>query len=104
MDDQRFLSRINSISRDHGLMIPAIQEGEPPSGALLERWAQFLEACVKQSISLADPRWQRLNAEARRDHTRFYLEDGAEPPSDPDFRVGLQLLMGMLEKDGEPPS
>jgi hypothetical protein len=97
MDDELFLERINDIARDHRLRLPASREGEAPSAAFLGEWARFLEDCLKKGIALSDERWPRLTVASRSPHTVFALEPAASKAADPDFRVGLQLLMGLLE-------
>jgi len=104
MDDELFLERINEIARDQRLHLPTPREGEAPSTAFLSEWARFLEGCVKKGIPLSDERWQRLTAESRTPHAVFALDPHTSAAVDPDFRVGLQLLMGLLagreSKDG----
>jgi len=97
MDDGLFLDKINEIARQHRLRLPAPREGEAPSAAFLSEWARFLEDCVKKGITLSDERWQRLTVASRAPHTVFALDACAQAAVDPDFRVGLQLLMGLLE-------
>jgi hypothetical protein len=101
MKNDEFVGRLNDIARGQRLKLPVLQQGESPSSDQLAAWAKFLEECVKSGISLSDERWQWLSAEPRSSYTRFSLEDTGEPPSDSDFRVGLQLLMGMLEDEDE---
>ena len=60
-----------------------------------------LETCVKKGIHLSDDRWQRVSVLSKTPHTVFVLEDAGGDPGDPDFRVGLQLLMGLLEEQEE---
>jgi hypothetical protein len=97
MDDELFLQRVNEIGRDHGLRLPAPRDGEAPSTAFLSEWARFLEDCVKKGIALSDERWSRLTVESRTPHTVFALDPQPTAAADPDFRVGLQLLMGLLQ-------
>ena len=97
MDDGLFLERINEIARSQRLRLPAPRDLEAPSTAFLTEWARFLEDCVKKGIVLSDERWQRLTVESRTPHTVFALDPHTTAAADPDFRVGLQLLMGLLE-------
>ncbi|MEE9270861.1 MAG: hypothetical protein V3V49_11435 [Candidatus Krumholzibacteria bacterium] len=102
IDDRKFISRLNQISRSHGATLPALKRGESPSGEFLADWARFLENCVKQDIPLSDPRWQRVGVQDKTTYTHFMLELDDEDRQDSEFRVGLQLLMGILgnEDDG----
>ena len=103
MDDQRFVELLNGVAGEHRLRLPALGRGESPSSAFVSDWARFLELCVKKGVSLSDVRWQRLSIAAEAPHTRFRLEASGVAEPDADFRVGLQLLMGMLEDDEETP-
>ena len=98
-DDDVFLSRINDISRRNRLNLPARKPGELPPAAFLSEWAKFLEDCVRSGIALSDERWQRLTVTSRSPYTVFSLEGSPSEGTDPDFRVGLQLLLGLLEDD-----
>ena len=98
IDDEVFIGKVNEIARENHLRLPSLRSGETPTGAFLAEWAKFLEDCVKKGIALSDERWQRLTLESRIPHVVFGLELGASTAGDPDFRVGLQLLMGLLEK------
>ena len=97
MDDTHFIKRINEISRQNRLKLPSVGKGDLPPTDFLDDWALFLETCVKEGIHLSDDRWQRVAVLSRTPHTVFVLEDAGGEPGDPDFRVGLQLLMGLLE-------
>jgi hypothetical protein len=100
MNDQRFLSILNSVSQERGFHVPVLKRGESPSSGFLEDWAEFLETCVRKGLVLSDPRWQRVAIESNSPHSQFTLEaGGSEPSEDSDFRVGLQLLLGMLDPD-----
>ncbi len=101
MDDRAFVTRLNDITREHRLKLPVLRKDEDASGHFLSDWVKFLELCVKKGLHLSDPRWQQLSVEGDRPHTRFSIETEGAPPADPDFRVGLQLLMGMLGEDEE---
>ena len=100
IDDQKFISRLNEISRNQGAPLPVLKRQEDPTGDFMSSWARFLEACVKEGIPLSDPRWQRLGVSDDRAYTHFTLEGDDGSDKDADFRVGLQLLMGILG-DGE---
>ena len=101
MDNKRFISKLNDITREHRLILPTLRKDETPSSEFLADWAKFLEMCVRKGVSLSDDRWQRVTVEPKTRHTYFILEEGDETSSDEDFRVGLQLLMGMLEEKDE---
>jgi len=97
MDNKGFISALNAISRENHLVLPMLQKDEMPSGDYLTDWVRFLEICVKQGVSLSDERWASVAMEQMDKHTRFWLDSpGDEPRTDQDFRVGLQLLMGLL--------
>lgn len=101
MDDERFITTVNRITSENRLRLPVIDES-PPSGDTISAWAEFLQLCVKRGIKLSDPRWSRVTIDKHKPTTVFELQGPAVERSDPDFRVGLQLLMGMLEKDANP--
>ena len=98
MDDQQFLTRINKVTADNHLRLPVI-DSDRPSGEAVAAWAGFLELCVKKGIRMSDSRWTILTLARNKPVTVFELHGATGEPRDPDFRVGLQLLMGMLEKD-----
>ena len=98
IDDELFVGKLNEIARENHLRLPSLRSGEVPTASFLVEWAKFLEDCVKKGIALSDERWQRLTLESPAPHAVFGLEQGASTAGDPDFRVGLQLLMGLLEK------
>ncbi len=98
MDDEQFISTINKITTQSRLRLPVIDES-PPSGEAISVWAEFLEQCVKRGIKMSDPRWERVTIGRHKPVTMFELHGSAGEPNAPDFRVGLQLLMGMLDKD-----
>jgi hypothetical protein len=97
MNDNQFISILNTASREHELVLHAGQ-GEHPSGALLHAWARFLEACMQKGVDLGDPRWQHVALSEGAPYARFALQAAGRTPADkdPDFRVGLQLLLGLL--------
>lgn len=105
LDDDVFLGRINDISRRNSLRLPAVKPGELPPASFLAEWAKFLEDCVRGGVPLSDERWQRLTVVSREPQAVFSLEASSDTASDPDFRVGLQLFLGLLgeqETDDEP--
>jgi hypothetical protein len=100
LDDNLFLTKINDISRRIRLDLPKLTTGDLPPTEFLAHWAKFLEDCVKSGLTLADERWQRLTVKTRSPYAVFSLERSSDASADPDFRVGLQLLLGLLERDG----
>jgi hypothetical protein len=101
MNDTQFLKSINQITAKHHLKLPVIRDANPP-GAAVSAWAGFLELCVKNGIKISDPRWRRVSFAKQEPVTVFELHAATAEPGDPDFRIGLQLLIGMLERDGAP--
>ena len=98
MNDDQFLKNVNRITAEHGLALPMI--GDTQSGGdEVSAWAEFLELCVKKGIKMSDPRWRRLAVARQKPVTVFELQGPSSGPTDTDFRVGLQLLIGMLEQD-----
>jgi hypothetical protein len=97
VNDTQFITILNAVSRDRGLHLPVLTAGQSPSGEFLAEWAQFLETCVRKGVGVSDPRWQRVAVESNAPCSRFTLEAAGETGSDEDFRVGLQLLLGMLD-------
>jgi hypothetical protein len=100
MTDKEFVKNLNTLSREFRLVLPVLQEEEAPPDEFLSDWAHFLEACVKRGIKLSDPRWQRLTVLSNDPCARFDVKDDKNRP-DSDFRIGLQLLVGMLDPDEE---
>lgn len=104
MNDQRFISTLNAVWSEHGMQMPALRDDESPSSEFLAQWAGFLEGCVKKGIGLSDTRWQRVTIATDSPGREFTLLAGDETQPDADFRVGLQLLMGLLGTDKPDPS
>ena len=98
MNDAQFLKSINRITAEHGLRLPAIGDAASKREEV-SAWAEFLELCVKNGVKISDPRWRRLAFAKQKPVTVFELQGASSEPSDSDFRVGLQLLIGMLEED-----
>lgn len=99
MKDRQFTDTLNAIARELELSLPVLNESEAPSSEFVADWAGFLESCVREGIELSDPRWRRLTVESNDPQTVFRLEAGEEGLQDQDFRVGLQLLMGLLDRE-----
>jgi len=98
MNDDQFIRNINKITVEHGLRLPMIGDAASQRDEA-SAWAGFLELCVKGGIKISDPRWRRLAFAKQKPVTVFELQGASSEPSDSDFRVGLQLLIGMLEED-----
>ena len=99
MTGDTFVSTLNRITRQKRLRLPALDsQGDVDAVAA---WASFLGQCVRAGISVSDPRWQRLTIENERPYTEFVLREEAEGEPDDDFKVGLQLLMGMFGRDSD---
>ena len=98
MDDEQFLTRVNGVARQGRLSLPALDEGVP-SHAVVAAWAGFLEGCLRRGVELGDPRWRVLSVYRTEPVTVFTLSDEPHSPSDEDFRLGLQLLMGTFDKE-----
>lgn len=103
MNDDRFIATMNTICRKNELTLPVLSGGSKPSSEFLTRWASFLELCDREGVALSDDRWDRLRLLSDRAYSRFVLEQSDDAPADPDFRVGLQLLMGVFRNDGDQP-
>jgi len=102
MNDTRFLAALNDALGACGLDLSAPAARSDP--AAVEAWARFLSACVERGVSIADPRWGRLEVRTGAEGTRLALPaPGArsDEGDSQDFRVGLSLLMSLL--GGRPP-
>jgi hypothetical protein len=98
MDEDVFVFKLNEIARDRHLKLPVLKKHDAPSPKFMEQWADFLETCVRKGLRLSDPVWQRLRVESNSPHARFAVDGSGEPPDDADFRIGLQLLIGMMDE------
>jgi hypothetical protein len=99
MDNQRFLSILNQALSATGLDLSGPAAPDDPRA--LQAWAAFLHACVARGATITDPRWQRLIVS--NGTLRLADTDPEEEESD-DFRVGLSMLMSLLEKRQSGPS
>jgi hypothetical protein len=101
MDDTRFLLVLNAALQACGLD-PSVA-ASPRDPAAVAAWARFLSACAEQGVSIADPRWARVELRRGDGGSRLVLPTGARgaPPVDgqQDFRVGLSLLMSLFGSD-----
>jgi len=96
VDDETFINRLNQIAKLGGLKLPNLGEGGAPTPQGLSRWSSFLSECLRAGVSLADPRWKRVSIDNSGPYTTFILEN--RKTADTDFRVGLQLLLGLLDR------
>lgn len=101
MDDKQFISRLNQILAENDLRLPLIDKDNAKDGNVVSHWAGFLEICLKRGIKLSDPRWSRVIIKKQKPVTVLSLDRTIPKPEKPDFRVGLQLLLGMLEQEEE---
>lgn len=100
MNDKQFTGTLNTLSREFRLVMPELQEDEAPPDGFLADWAHFLETAVKRGVKVSDPRWQRLRILSNDPCVRFDIQNDDRRP-DSDFRIGLQLLVGMLDPEDE---
>ena len=103
MNDHQFVSVLNAVSRDNRLRMPILDSPEAATSEFLSEWAGFLEDCVRKGAALSDTRWERVSIESNAPYSRFTLEKGDDPTRDSDFRVGLQLLLGLLRAEDKRP-
>jgi hypothetical protein len=100
MDNDQFITRINRILTRRGVSLPVLDANTARDSRAVAAWAGFLEECVRGGIQLSDPRWKRLRVVQQAPVTKLALE-GEDAPRDDEFKVGLQLLVGILS--GKPP-
>jgi hypothetical protein len=99
MTDAQFLTTLNAITQEHRLKLPLLSADKTPTSDDVAAWANCLQLCIKKGISLSDPRWKRVRVgRTTKTCTIFELEETAEQEPDEDFKVGLQLLMGMMDQ------
>lgn len=98
MNDDHFISTINEILRENHIALPVIKGGVPPTSDDVSLWAGFLESCVKRGVMLSDERWDRVTIQKHKPVTVLALleAEATTAAPEPDFKVGLQLLLGML--------
>ena len=101
MDDKTFISRLNQILSENDFSLPLISEENARDADVVSEWAKFLEICLKNGIKLSDERWTRVNVKKQAPVTVLEIDRPVSKPEEPDFRVGLQLLLGMLEEEEE---
>ena len=103
MTDAQFLTTLNTITQDHKLKLPLLTADKTPTSDDVAVWASCLQLCVKKGISISDPRWKRVKVKrTARNFTIFELEKPSDEEPDEDFKVGLQLLMGMMDQYEHP--
>jgi len=99
MTDAQFLATLNTITQNHKLKLPLLTADKAPTSDDVAVWASCLQLCVKRGISISDPRWKRVKVKRTgRDFTIFELDKPTDEEPDEDFKVGLQLLMGMMNQ------
>lgn len=99
MDDKKFISRLNQILSEQGLSLPLLNSENARNADVVSQWAAFLEICLKSGIKLSDERWSRVNIKKQTPVTVLEIDQPVSKPEEPDFKVGLQLLLGMLEQE-----
>jgi len=99
MDNDQFVAKLNRIAAESPGELPVLDGQKEPSSEVIAAWAAFLQRCLKAGIRISDERWQSLSMTRRGGVVEFALDEPGRGDPDEDFRVGLQLLMGML---GEP--
>ena len=100
MDDRRFVANLNEVLASSPLDLSAPPDPEDPG--YIAAWAEFVRACVARGVEVGDPRWGRLTAAMEDGQLRFLLGDESESREDteePDFGVGLALLMSLLGRN-----
>ena len=100
MENDQFIRKINRILAKGGTALPPLDGATATDSHAVAAWAGFLEECVRSGIQLSDPRWQRLRVVRDAPVTELALE-GEDAPHDEEFKLGLQLLVGILS--GKPP-
>jgi hypothetical protein len=101
MDDRAFVDILNRIARTGEIALHPLHAGDGLSGDEMDRWASFLGLCMNEGVPLDDERWGRIQVLSSDGGTVFRLkepdqEKGKTEGHDSDFRVGLQLLLGLL--------
>ncbi len=97
IDDRRFVEILNEVWDASGLdwdRAPA-----PSDAAGVAAWTAFLRASAERGIAIGDPRWEHLEIRHLDGRPRFHLPDevtSTASPEEPDFGVGLALLMSLL--------
>jgi hypothetical protein len=96
MRDEQFIAKLNRVLADLGGDLPSLDGSGRPDSKTVAFWADFLQACVRSGVELSDPRWAHLSVVRRGSATELALDPVDKPELDDEFKVGLQLLMGML--------
>ena len=101
-DDRRFVAIVNDAIASSRLDLSAAPD--PLDPGYIAAWAAFVRACVARGVEVGDPRWARLTVRLEDDQPRFRLTDDSAPresesEDEPDFGVGLALLMSLLGRN-----
>ena len=96
MENDRFIARINRILAEQAVALPVVSADGAPDSKAVAVWASFLQECVRAGIQLSDPRWQRLRVIRDAPVTELALDESTAEDKDEEFRLGLQLLVGIL--------
>ena len=100
MDDRRFVAVVNGAIASTRLDLSATPD--PLDPGYIAAWAAFVRACVAGGVEVGDSRWARLTVRVEDNEPRFRLTDEpatSESPDEPDFGVGLALLMSLLGRN-----
>jgi len=98
MDDVHFLRKLNEHAVRERLNKKLIER--PDDDSYVDRWVSFMASCLRDGLALSDERWSRLVVRDSGPAIRFELAAGSpEEGRDADFRLGLQLLVGLLGTD-----
>jgi len=100
MDDRRFVAVLNEAFESSHLDLSA--SPDPADPAYIAAWAGFVRACVARGVEVGDRRWGRLTVQVEDGRERFRLgdeSDSKERTEEPDFGVGLALLMSLLGRN-----
>ncbi|HEU4929635.1 MAG TPA: hypothetical protein VFU38_07370 [Candidatus Krumholzibacteria bacterium] len=100
LDDRRFVAILNDAFSSSQLDLSA--PPDPANPAYIAAWAGFVRACVARGVEVGDRRWERLTVHVEDGRGRFRLTDDSEPKEtadEPDFGVGLALLMSLLGRN-----
>ena len=100
MDHRRFVAIENGAISSSRLDLSATPD--PLDPGYIAAWAAFVRACVARGVEVGDSRWARLTVCVEDDQPQFRLSDEtatSESPDEPDFGVGLALLMSLLGRN-----
>ena len=100
MDDRRFVACLNEVLVTSSLDLAA--PADPLDPGYIAAWAEFVRACVARGVEVGDTRWGRLTVAMEDGEPRFRVNDESpkeDESGEPDFGVGLALLMSLLGRD-----